>query len=272
MKRLKSIGSALGIAMILILFLLPFYVMLYLSLSGAENSIVMEWFPRALLFENFKDAWRQSRMGRAMLNSLINTAGSILVLVLCAAAGGYAAVRVRCRLNRIIFAIMVMSMMIPGIINTVPLYIMMRKINGINTHWAMILLLACQALPFSVFLYEGFIRAMNVSLEEAAIIDGSTRFGAFWRVTFPLLKPVTATIVITQGIGIWNNYSQSVFFLQNQNCHTIPLAISTFFQTYGADYNLLAAGAMIGMVPVVTVFLLFQKQFIQGLSSGAVKG
>jgi hypothetical protein len=167
---------------------------------------------------------------------------------------------------------MVLSMMVPGIINTVPLYIIMRKINGINSHWAMMLLLACQCLPFSVFLYEGFIRSMNQSVEEAAVIDGCTKFSAFWRVTFPLLKPITATVVIMQGVGIWNNYAQAVFFLQNQNYHTLPLAISTFFQTYGADYNLLAAGAIIGLAPVVLVFILFQKQFVKGLSSGAVKG
>ena len=92
------------------------------------------------------------------------------------------------------------------------LYIIMRKINGINSHWAMMLLLACQCLPFSVFLYEGFIRSMNQSVEEAAVIDGCTKFSAFWRVTFPLLKPITATVVIMQGVGIWNNYAQAVFF------------------------------------------------------------
>ena len=90
------------------------------------------------------------------------------------------------------------------------------------------------------------------------MIDGCTKFSAFWRVTFPLLKPITATVVIMQGVGIWNNYAQAVFFLQNQN--------------YGADYNLLAAGAIIGLAPVVLVFILFQKQFVKGLSSGAVKG
>ena len=106
---------------------------------------------------------------------------------------------------------MILSMMVPGIINTVPLYSIMKRINGINTHWAMIFLLACQSLPFSVFLYEGFIRSMSESVEEAAIIDGCSRFGAFWKVTFPLLKPITATVVIMQGVGIImvNRYSFS---------------------------------------------------------------
>lgn len=272
MKAFRKSGAYAGLVLIIAVFLLPFYIMFYLSLSGPADSIAQEWFPRAMLFQNFADAWSKADMGRALMNSLMISIGAIAVLIFCAACGGYAAARVRSRWNRAVFHVMVLSMMVPGIINTVPLYIIMRKINGINSHWAMMLLLACQFLPFSVFLYEGFIRSMNQSVEEAAVIDGCTKFSAFWRVTFPLLKPITATVVIMQGVGIWNNYAQAVFFLQNQNYHTLPLAISTFFQTYGADYNLLAAGAIIGLAPVVLMFILFQKQFVKGLSSGAVKG
>lgn len=272
MKVIKKLSSGLGIAAIIIVFLIPFYIMFYLSLSGAGSSFAEEWFPRALNFENFANAWKAANMGRAMRNSFIITGGAVVVLIFCAASGGYAAARSKSKISRIIFNVMILSMMVPGIINTVPLYSIMKRINGINTHWAMILLLACQSLPFSVFLYEGFISSMSESIEEAAIIDGCSRFAAFWKVTFPLLKPITATVVIMQGVGIWNNYGQSVFFLQNQNYHTIPLAISTFFQTYGADYNLLAAGAMIGLAPVVIIFVLFQNQFVKGLSSGGVKG
>jgi len=271
-KTLKKLFPVLGIVVIIIVFMIPFYIMFYLSLSDAGSSIAEEWFPRALNFANFSSAWKAANMGRAMFNSLFITVGAVILLVFCAACGGYAAARNKSRINRFIFNIMILSMMVPGIINTVPLYSIMKRINGINTHWAMIFLLACQSLPFSVFLYEGFIRSMSESVEEAAIIDGCSRFGAFWKVTFPLLKPITATVVIMQGVGIWNNYGQSVFFLQNQNYHTIPLAISTFFQTYGADYHLLAAGAMIGLAPVVVVFILFQKQFVKGLSAGGVKG
>lgn len=272
MKKVKQGITALAVLAVAVTFLIPFYIMLYLSLSSPGDSIAQEWFPRSLVFRNFLEAWNKADMGRAMVNSAVITGGAIVLLVVCSACGGYAAARVRNKVNRTIFYMMVLSMMVPGIINTVPLYIMMRRINGINSYWAMIMLLACQSLPFSVFLYESFIHTLNPSLEEAAIIDGCTRFEAFWRVVFPLLKPITATVVIMQGVGIWNNYAQAVFFLQNQNYHTIPLAISTFFQTYGADYNLLAAGADMGLAPIAAVFLIFQKQFIKGLRSGAVKG
>ena len=236
------------------------------------DSIAQEWFPRAMLFQKLRRRLEQGRYGTGadeFADDLYRRDSGFDLLRAC---GGYAAARVRSRWNRAVFHVMVLSMMVPGIINTVPLYIIMRKINGINSHWAMMLLLACQCLPFSVFLYEGFIRSMNQSVEEAAVIDGCTKFSAFWRVTFPLLKPITATVVIMQGVGIWNNYAQAVFFLQNQNYHTLPLAISTFFSNLRRGLYLLAAGAIIGLAPVVLVFILFQKQFVKGLSSGAVKG
>ena len=191
-----------------------------------------------MLFQNFGRRLKQGRYGTGadeFADDLYRRdSGFDLLRGLRRLRGG----RVRSRWNRAVFHVMVLSMMVPGIINTVPLYIIMRKINGINSHWAMMLLLACQCLPFSVFLYEGFIRSMNQSVEEAAVIDGCTKFSAFWRVTFPLLKPITPR-GDHAGVGIWNNYAQAVFFLQNQNYHTLPLAISTFFQTYGADYTCL---------------------------------
>lgn len=252
MKAFRKSGAYCGADLIIAVFLLPFYIMFYLSLSGPGQHRPGMVSPGNAV-PKLRRRLEQGRYGTALMNSLMISIGAIAVLIFCAACGGYAAARVRSRLNRAVFHVMVLSMMVPGIINTVPLYIIMRKINGINSHWAMMLLLACQCLPFSVFLYEGFIRSMNQSVEEAAVIDGCTKFSAFWRVTFPLLKPITATVVIMQGVGIWNNYAQAVFFLQNQNYHTLPLAISTFFQTYGADYNLLAAGAIIGLAPVVLV-------------------
>ena len=136
----------------------------------------------------------------------------------------------------------------------------------------MALVLAANALPFSVFLYTNFIRSMPKEIEESAIVDGCTWFSAFWRITFPLLKPVTAAVVIVNGLGIWNNYAQAVFFLQKPAVRTVPLAVSMFFQQYGARWNLMAAAAAIGAAPAVAAFILFQRQFIKGLAAGALKG
>lgn len=243
--------------------LLPFAVLLAVSLTGTGGGLHVG---------NYLAAARFSHIGQAVLNSLVITAGSLALIVTFAGAAGYAIARFASRLNSFIYYTFLVFLMIPGIINTVPLYSVMRAIHGINSRWAMILLLAANALPFSVFLYTGFIKSLSREVEESAVVDGCTWFSAFWRITFHFIKPVTAALIIIDGIGIWNNYAQSVFFLQRQDVRTIPLAVSLFFQQYGAQWNLMAAAAVLGAAPAVIAFLVFQKQFIKGIVSGAVKG
>jgi len=272
MKKSSAFALSLTRLLVILICISPLYVMFYLSLSSSTYFFAEEWFPREMLFENFTNAWDKGGFDKAFFNSVIITVGAVVLLVFCAASAGYAAARFRTRMNRTIFNVMLMSMLVPGMINTVPLYILMRRIDAINTYWGMILLLACSSLPFSIFLYESFISSMGRELEEAAVIDGCTPFQAFWRVVFPQLKPITATVIIMQGIGIWNNYGQAVYFLQNKKYQTVPLAIARFFNTYGADYNMMAAAALIGLMPVLVIFVILQKQFISGLAAGAVKG
>ena len=149
----------------------------------------------------------------------------------------------------------------------------MIRIDAINTLWGMACVCATLALPQSVFIFSGFIRVVPKELEEAAVIDGCTYFQAFWRVIFPLLKPSISAVVVLNGFGIWNNYSQAVFFLQNSTKHNVPQALSLYFQQFaGAKWNLMAATAVIAIVPVVIVFLVFQKSLMKGLTDGAIKG
>jgi len=253
--------------------LLPFYALLIKATGspGLDTGTSLNLLP-GLYFGNLMEAWRYSAMGRSILNSAIITTGGITLVVLASSSAGYAIARFSNRFHRLVFNTFLFCMMIPPIIITVPLYILMRTIAGINSHWAMILVCGANAIPFSVFLYTSFIKSISREIEESAIVDGCTWFSAFWRITFPLLQPITAAVVIINGLGIWNNYAQAVFFLQSQSMRTIPLAISMFFQQYGAKWNLMAAAAMIGMAPAIVTFLVFQKYFIKGLAQGAVKG
>ncbi len=258
--------------------LIPFAALLMLAFGGPAGTAAAGGAGgfgagRALLtgLGNFAQAWRSSHLGRAILNSAIITAGAVAIVVALAGAAGYSLSRFPHLLNRVILAILLAAMMVPGIINTVALYTLMIAIHGMSSYWAMILVVSCNALPFSVFLYSSFIRTIPRDIEDAAVIDGCSRASLFWRITFRLVQPVTAAVVILQGLGFWNNYSQAVFFLQRQEMRTIPLAISLFFQQYGANWNLMAAAACIGMAPAVVAFLVFQRSFVSGITTGAVK-
>jgi raffinose/stachyose/melibiose transport system permease protein len=251
--------------------IVPFVALVALALGligGSANTAALPFVGR---LGAFGEAWRYSHLGRAIFNSAVITAGAVAVVVALAGAAGYSLCRFPHRLNRIILATLLAAMMVPGIINTVALYTLMISVRGISTYWAMILVLACNALPFSVFLYTSFIRTIPRDIEDAAVIDGCSRGSLFWRITFRLVQPVTGAVVILQGLGFWNNYGQAVFFLQRQEMRTIPLAISLFFQQYGANWNLMAAAACIGMAPAVIAFLIFQRSFVSGITTGAVK-
>jgi len=261
------------VILIALLSFIPFYTLITVGLGKpgagfAGGSILIPGFH----VENYLQAWQSSSLGLAIVNSSIITVGAVLIVVLFASAAGFSISRFPSFFNRATFSIFLSAMMIPGIINTVALYTLMIRIHGINTHWAMILVLATNAMPFSVFLYTGFVRTMPREIEESAIIDGCSWIGAFVRVTFHFLKPVTASVIILQGLGIWNNYAQAVFFLQNQRMRTVPLAVSLFFQQYGANWNLMAAAAAIGVTPAVLMFIVFQRYFIKGITTGALKG
>lgn len=276
MKKYNAarVGKYFSAILISLLALVPFYVVSLFSLNTPsrifyEGNILLPDFH----FQNYADAWKSSKIGAAMINSIIITGGALVLAVFFAGSAGYTIARFRSRFNQGVFAIFLMSLMIPGIINTVPLYILIKSIGGINHLWAMILVCATLALPFSVFLYTGFVKSLSKEIEESAIIDGCTWFSAFWRVTFHFLKPVTAAVIIINGLSVWNNYAQAIFFLPNQRSHTIPLALSVFFQQFaGAKWNLLAAAAVMGVFPVVFAFLVFQKSFMKGITAGALKG
>ena len=250
----------------------PFYLLILLALKQPEGGLASITLIPDMQLSNLAEAWRKSDLGRAMLNTIIMTIGGVGLLIVLASMAGYAIARVRSRLNRLIFGILLLCMMIPGIINTVPLYMLLIKLHGVNTYWSMICVMATNSMPFSVFLYSSFIRAIPTSLEESAVMDGCSYFEAFWKITFPLMGPVTASVVILQGLGMWNNYAQAVFFLQDKAHRNIPLAVSLFFQQYGADWPLMAAAALIGLVPAVAMFLLFQRYFVEGITTGAIKG
>lgn len=252
----------------------PFLVLLILSLNTPKRNFYEgNMFIPDFYFQNFIEGWHKSHIGRAMINSGIITALSLVLIVVLAAMAGYAIARFGNKVNMFIYAVLLGCMMIPGIINTVPLYTLMIKLKAVNTLWGMACVCATLALPQAVFVFTGFVKSLPKEIEEAAIIDGCSYSRVFWNIIAPLLKPSISAVVILNGFGIWNNYSQAVFFLQDSSKHNVPQALSVYFQQFaGAKWNLMAATAVIAIVPVVIAFLLFQKSLMKGLTEGALKG
>lgn len=263
-----------AIILICLFCLLPFAILLILALNTPQRNFYEgNMFMPDFYFQNFVEGWNQSHIGRAMINSGVITIIAILLIVLLGTMAGYTIARFANRFNRTVYVILLCCMMVPGIINTVPLYSLMIRLNAINTLWGMGCVCAVQAIPQAVFIFTGFVKSIPIEIEEAAIIDGCSRFQTFGKIILPLLKPSISAVVILNGFGIWNNYAQAVFFLQDSSKHNVPQALSVYFQQFaGAKWNLLAATAVIAIIPVVVVFLIFQKNLMRGLTDGALKG
>ena len=162
-------------------------------------------------------------------------------------------------------------MMIPGLSILVPLYSTMVKIHGISTYWGIIIVLVTFNLPMSIFLFSNFIAGIPEALEEAAFIDGCGPIQAFFRIILPQLKPVVASVVILTGVGCWNDYQFSLYFLQAPKLKTITLAVASYFSQTANNMNAAAASALLGVLPVLVIFVFLQKYFIQGMVDSAVK-
>ena len=146
------------------------------------------------------------------------------------------------------------------------------SINGISTYWGIIMVTAAFGLPLSIFLYRNFITAIPEALDEAAAIDGASVLQTFFHVILPQLAPVTVSVIIMKGIGAWNEFAFSLYVLQKSKMYNITLTIKQFFSESSTDLNAAAAGALLGILPTIVVYLVLQKYFVQGTLDSAVKG
>lgn len=251
---------------------LPLVILFQLAFLKPADLTAHGIWQAAYSLDNITEAWSSAGLGRAALNSFVMTVFSLLGTVVFSCSAAYIIARFRNRVTDLIYDVFIFSMAIPTIISTVPLYIIMRRINAVNTLWGMVLLCITASLPFAIFLYTGTIRNISRDMEEAAIIDGCNNCNVLWRILFPVLKPTTLTVVLLNMVFYWNEYGRSVFFLQKRKVYTVPLAISTFAQQYSTEWGLVAGGAFLAMIPAVAVFLAFQKYYIKGIASGATKG
>lgn len=249
---------ALGL---LFIYLFPFYIIINVSLKAFTDTTSRIQFPNPIYWENFRKVIAAGEIFVGMKNSLI--------VVGCMAA--YALARNQSRMNEIVRSLIMSVMMISPLTILVGVYSMMSRIHAISTYWGMVLLLSSFGLPMVIFLYTNFIATIPVALDEAASIDGATNLQIFFRIILPQLKSVTVTVIILQGVGVWNEYTYSYYFLQKTEMRTITLVIKTFFSAVSNDYGAAAATAVIGMAPLIILYLFLQKYFIQGQVDSAIK-
>lgn len=258
--------------LIAIIFLIPFYFVIINSVkSFSEILIDAAALPTEILFSNYAKVWEIIQFPRAFWNSLVITVLSNIGIVLISSMAAWKMVRTPGKFSKILFVIIVSAMVIPFQTVMIPLMKLGGALNLINSIPGIIIMYFGFGVPLSLFLYHGFVKTVPVEIEEAARIDGCSQFGVFWRIVFPLLKPITVTVVILNTLWIWNDYLLPLLVLQSAELRTIPLATSSFFAQYTKQWDMGLAALMLGIAPIIIFFLFLQKHIIKGIAAGSVK-
>lgn len=272
-KRLLLLGDILGVIVTAIIFLVPFYFMFVQSLkSKAEaNKLSISW-PSELHLENYLEVFKHGnyQLVTAFKNSGILTLFTVIGLLITAAMAGYVIQRRHDKIVNGIQAVIMLGLMIPAAI--LPTIHMLQTMHIYKTMFSMVMIEIALQTPFAIMLYRGYMASIPVELEEAARIDGCSRWQIFQSIIFPLLKPIQATLIILVGVQTFNDFTNPLYFLPGAENTTVQLTLYNYKGQLANSYNLLFADIIAITIPMLILFLIFNKRIVDGMVAGSVKG
>jgi raffinose/stachyose/melibiose transport system permease protein len=252
-----------------LLFLIPVYLLINLALRP-EGDLTPAIIPSSSpTLDNFKTAWTTSALPGSIITSLVVTAVSCVLVLAFATMAAYPLARSTARLSNLTFYAFLVGLLLPFQLALLPLYFRMRDIGLLGSIWSLVIVYIGVQMPFSVFLITAFVRtSVPVEYEEAARIDGCSNAKVFFYIVVPLLRPVLGTCLILNAVGIWNDFFTPLIYLAGSNNLTIPMAIYQFVGQYVSNWPVIFASLIISMIPVLALYLLFQRYVIQGFAGG----
>ncbi len=272
-KRILLLGDILGVIVTCIIFLIPFYFMLVQSLkSRAEaNKLSISW-PSELHFENYIEVFQHSnyQLVRAFKNSGLLAFFTVIGLLITAAMAAYVIQRRQDKLMTGIQSVIMLGLMIPAAI--MPTIHLLQSLHIYKTMFSMVMIEIALQTPFAIMLYRGYMASIPRELEEAARIDGCSKWQIFTKVIFPLLKPIQATLIILVGVQTFNDFTNPLYFLPGAKNTTVQLTLYNYQGMLGSNYNLLFADIIIITIPMLILFIIFNKKIVDGMVAGSVKG
>lgn len=278
MKKARSILANVILICVCLAYLFPIYIIVVNAFkTRAELYENVLAFPKTFSFQYFIKAMDKMEFLNALKNSLIVTLISIAIIVVLASMCAWMLARTDNKLSKFIFMLFVATMLIPFQTLMMPMMQTLTFFNDklhlpvIDSLGGVIFCYIGFGASMSVFLFHGFVKSVPVALEEAATIDGCSKFGVFWRIVFPMLKPVTMTVIILDVIWIWNDYLLPSLVLTSKANRTIPLSTANFFGQFTIQWNLAMAGLTLTIIPVIIFYLCAQKYIVKGVAAGAVK-
>jgi raffinose/stachyose/melibiose transport system permease protein len=270
-RRYGKSNLIIEVVMILValIFLFPLYVLLNISLKPLDEVADSPLgLPKEFSLANYREAWAEASLGSALINSTVVMLISVVLLIFIGSMAAYALARRQSRLSYGLYLLFLLGIILPFQLALIPLYQLMRDLQLLGTYTSLIIFYTGHQLPFTVFLYTGFLRALPRDYEDAAFIDGASHFQAFRKIIFPLLRPVTGTVVILNAIFVWNDFLTPLLYVGGTPLQTLPVAIYSFVGQYVSQWGLVFAGLVIGIMPILIVYFLLQRYIIRGFASG----
>lgn len=245
------------------------------SLKSTQEFYTNVWaLPKHLAFENFKNAWKTAGIGINVLNSVKVVGCTVILTMLLSAMVSYVLVKFKFPGSGLIKTVFIMGMFVPHMLGTIPEFLTLQALNLYDTHTGLILVYTAFSMPLSVLILTSTFETLPLSYSEAAMIDGCSHFGVFFRIMLPLSKGGLVTISIFNFLWTWNDYLYAMTFIPSEAKRTLPVGIVQLSNTamYKADWGALFAGLVIIMIPSVIIYALFNKQLQSGMNAGGIKG
>ena len=246
----------------------PVYVLVNLAVRAPSDTSSPIRPTTSPTLSNFTQAWEQGALGGALINSTLVTVGSVFVVLVVSSLAAYPLARVTARWSRGMFLLIMLGLILPFQLAALPLYQTMRDLGLLGTPYALILFYSGLQVPFTTFLYTGFLRALPRDFEDAALIDGCTSLQAFRYVVVPMLKPVTVTALVLNTVAVWNDFFTPLLYLSGSAQQTVPVALAGFVGQYVSEWNLIFAALVISIIPVLAVYFALQRSIINGFAGG----
>lgn len=271
-RRLGQAGYYIISILLAVLALIPFLWMISTSLKsrGALMSIPIEWIPAEPTLDAYAEVFSRFPFLRTIGNSLLISVSFTLLTLVSASMAAFAFAKLRFRGSGVILSVYIATMMIPTQVTMIPLFVVMNRLGLIDSYASVILPGVFK--PFAVFLLVQQMKTIPNDYLDAARIDGAGLFHIYFRVALPLCAPTLATLAVTTFMESWNDYLWPLLMLTDRNKMTLPIALSTLNGQYNTEYNVLMAGSLISMIPIIIIYIAAQKQFKAGLMAGGIKG
>lgn len=268
-KIIKKICYYIGTILIAMIFIIPLWMVFINSFQDKKSAAIFSIsLPKEWHFENYLQVFEEGSVARAFMNGLIVSVFSVIIIIVVSALAAFVIARSSKKWSNIVYYIFLCGLIVP--VAFIPTYLVLNKLQLINTYLGLILVSATYGIPMSIFLFVGFIKTVPRELDEAAILDGCSPIKMQFTIIAPLLKPVTVTILIFNFVGSWNGIQVPLYFA-NSDKWGLPLTVYNFYGAHVSSWNLIFADIIITVAPLLLIYILLQKHIISGMTAGAVK-